>query len=104
MTAAYSRAFRATIGVRGRKWAFFGILFTVLGVHIAQFATNIFLTKPYVSTGIVKIGLGGLTRDLPGGALLIWGVCGVIVAACYWIAQRQFDRMEISLPCTGTRE
>ena len=80
------------------------ILFGSLAVHIAQFVTNIFMTKPYVSAGILQIGLGGLARDLPGGTLPIWGVCSVVVAGCYWLAARQFDRMEIALPGTRTRE
>jgi hypothetical protein len=104
LTALYTRVFRATIGLRGRKWAFFGILFAALAVHLAQFLSNILLTKPYVSVGILKIWLGNLTRDVPGGAFVIWVVCGGIVAGCYWLAQRQFDRMEISLPCSGARE
>jgi hypothetical protein len=103
MVGAYSRTFRATISIRGRKWVFFGILFGALAIHIVQFATNIIVTKPYVSAGILKIGLGGLTRDLPGGELLLWGVCGAVVAACCWIAQRQFNRIEVPLPSSFTR-
>jgi hypothetical protein len=103
VVAVYSRLHRVTIGRSGRKWAFFGILFVMLGLHIAVFLANILATKPYISAGVWKIGLGGLIDGLPGGALLVWGVCGAVVAVCYWLARRQFERIEVSLPSSSTR-
>ena len=34
---------------------------------------------------------------MPGGRALVWLACGALLAAAYWLAERQFERVE-SLP------
>ncbi len=104
MVGVYSRAFRTNIGVRGRKWAFFGVLFGALAVHVAQFLLNILATKPYVSTGILKIHLKHAVDILPGGGPAVWLLCALVLTAIYLVAQRQFERIEAPLPSSRAVE
>jgi hypothetical protein len=96
--SVYLRTLRAGVSERTKRRIPWIIMAVLLGVHLLQFALAMAdVGEPWIIAGFLEIVIARAAEALPGGSLLIWVVCGLLLAAIYRLAERQFERVE-SLP------
>jgi len=96
MAAIYLRACRATVTDAGRKVVYLGMLAVVLLVNIAPVVTTITnFARLEVVEAFVRVLIRYAVVALPGGAPMLWLVCALPLLGAYWLAQAQFQRIEL---------
>jgi hypothetical protein len=92
----YLEFFRAGIKEWVRKTVFITILVALLGLHVAQFIALVSgLTRVWVVSGFMHIVVKQAADALPGGAIAVWAICGLVLAGCYLLVQRRFERIDV---------
>ncbi|MBZ5497031.1 MAG: hypothetical protein LAP85_11565 [Acidobacteriia bacterium] len=96
MAALYFRATRATVTDARRKGIYFGMLAVVLLINLAPVPTTI---TGFARLEVVGAFLSVLIRyavdALPGGTPALWFICAIPLLGLYWLAQSQFQRIEL---------
>jgi len=96
--AVYLRALRAGVPERLKKRLPWIIMAVLLGAHLLQYAFAMAgIGDAWAFAGFLEIVIARAAEAVPAGRVLIWIVCGALLAAIYRIAERQFERVE-SLP------
>jgi hypothetical protein len=96
--AVYLRALRAGVSERLKRRLPWIIMAALLGIHLLQYAFAMAgIGNAWAFAGFLEIVIARASEGLPGGRVLIWAACGLLLAAIYRLAERQFERVE-SLP------
>jgi hypothetical protein len=101
--AAYLRSLRAGISERLKRRLPWILMAALLAVHFLQYALAMEgIWSPWVFAGLLETVATRVAEMVPGGRALVWLACGALLAAAYWFAERQFERVE-SLPGDDAR-
>lgn len=96
--AVYLRALRAGVSERLKRRLPWIIMAVLLGVHLLLYAFAMTgIGDAWVFAGFVEIVIARAAEAVPAGRFLVWIACGLVLAAIYRLAERQFERVE-SLP------
>jgi len=103
--AVYLRGARRIRREGARKVLLGGIMAVLLALHILQFVAFIGdYMSDWVMAGFLEIQVRHATAALPGGALAVWVLCGLLLGAAYQLALGQFRRLELPASREQTRE
>jgi len=93
--SAYLGSLRPGFTEKQRKGIFWWGMVILMGLHLAQFVLLFTETLDHwILSGFWMIAIGELAERLPGGAVSVWIVCGLILFLLYRMAERRFVRVE----------
>lgn len=96
--AGYLRALRAGVPERLKRRLPWIIMVALLGAHLLQYVcATAGIGDAWAFAGLLEIVIARAALAFPGGRVVIWVACGLLLGAIYRIAERQFERVE-SLP------
>jgi hypothetical protein len=103
MTTVYLRACRASVTDAGRVVIFSILVAVAIGSSVGQAAAMVAgVVRPDVGAAFLRILMRNMADATPGGNLAVWIVCTLVLLGAYWIAQSQFQKIEV-LPGRPTR-
>jgi len=95
----YLKTFRSDKSEAARKWAFFGMLGLLLGLHLLQTASIILgFARVWVAAGVPKILLRHVGESIPGGQAVVWILCLIVLVTGYRMVESRFRRIEVPVP------
>jgi hypothetical protein len=93
--SAYLGTLRPGFTEKQRKGIFWWGMVILMGLHFLQFVLLFTGTLDHwILSGFWMIVIGELTERLPGGAVSVWFLCGLILFLLYRMAERRFIRVE----------
>ncbi|MCK4410243.1 MAG: hypothetical protein KAW67_09160, partial [Candidatus Eisenbacteria sp.] len=93
--SVYLGSLRPGFTEKQRKGRFWWGMVILIGLHLAQFVLLFTETLDHwLLSGFWMIAIGELTERLPGGAVSVWILCGLILFLLYRMAERRFVRVE----------
>ena len=93
--SAYLGTLRPGFTEKRRKGTFCWGMVIPMGLHFLQFVLLFTETLDHwILSGFWMIAIGELTERLPGGAVSVWFLCGLILLLLYRMAERRFVRVE----------
>ena len=93
--SAYLGTLRPGFTEKRRKGTFWWGMVIPMGLHFLQGVLLFTETLDHwILSGFWMIGIGELTERLPGGAVSVWLLCGLILFLLYRMAERRFVRVE----------
>ena len=93
--SAYLGSLRPGFTEKQRKGRFWWGMVILMGLHLMQFVLMFTETLDHwILSGFWMIAIGELTARLPGGAVSVWILCGLIFLLLYRMAARRFVRVE----------
>ncbi len=102
MAAVFLRACRATVTHARRMGVYYGMAAVAMASVIGQVAVMVSgLVRADVGAAFLQILTRDLANALPGGNPAAWLLCTLFMLAAYWLAQTQFERIEVlpGRPC-----
>jgi hypothetical protein len=102
MTRVYLTTFRAGVTDARRRTVFFVILAIALVLHLTQFVAGIgWLTRMWIMSSLPRMAVRRLTDALPGGAVAVWLLCGLLFYVAYRLVRARFERIEAPVSRPG---
>lgn len=96
--SVYLRALRAGVSETIKRRLPWIIMAVLLGAHLLQYVLlEMGVGQLWILAGFFEIVVARAAGAVPAGSLLIWAGCGLLLAAIYRLAERQFEGIE-SLP------
>ena len=93
--SAYLGTLRPGFTEKRRKGIFWWGMVILMGLHFLQFVLLFTETLDHwILSGFWMIAIRELTDRLPGGAVSVWFLCGLILFLLYRMAERRFVRVE----------
>jgi len=91
----YCRTLRAGISLRTKRTVYWSAMGALFLLHIFFYMKGV-MGEPgfWEASAFAEIGVRDWAASMPGGALIIWAVCGLAVFALYRFAEAEFGRVE----------
>lgn len=96
LLSLFMRTVRAGTSERARTAALWGLALIPLAMYILAVALTIAkILQPCVVPILVEMLTRYLGKAVPGGAPTVWVICGVLFAGAFWLAEKQFEQIEV---------